>query len=115
MTEVTVKVIAASAESAVPSFDLNVNESIPLKSAFGIYVRFGAVPLNEPCVGPDTMMKLSDAPSTSLPVSVIAFAVSSFVETDCPSAVGGSFTALTVIGKMCVTLWPSGSLACNSI
>ena len=41
-------------ESAVPSFALNVNESDPLKPAAGVYVRFGAVPDNVPCVGPET-------------------------------------------------------------
>ena len=41
----------ATAESTVPSFTLKVNESVPLAFAFGVYVRFGAVPLSTPFVG----------------------------------------------------------------
>ena len=49
------------------------------------------MPESTPFVGPlpPTTAKVSASPSTSLPVSVIATAVSSEVETLCPFATGG--------------------------
>jgi len=35
----------------VPSFTVKVKLSDPLALAFGVYVRFGAVPLSTPLVG----------------------------------------------------------------
>jgi hypothetical protein len=50
-TAVIVIETVAATESAVPSFTWNVNESLPVAFAFGVYVRFGAVPLNTPFDG----------------------------------------------------------------
>ena len=43
-----------AAESAVPSFTLKVKASLPFTFTFGVYVRFGAVPLKTPFAGGDT-------------------------------------------------------------
>src|SRR5438105_3354492 len=56
--------------------------SKPLKSAAGVYVTSGGVPDNEPCDGPLSIVYTIGSFSTSVAVSVIAFAVSSSVVTD---------------------------------
>ena len=78
----------ASTESPTPSFTLKVNESPPVAFAVGVYTKFGAVPLKAPLVGPVTTVNFSVAPSTSVPASTIALAVSSSVVTDCATATG---------------------------
>ena len=65
---------------------------------------FGAVPVHvtapieprDPWLGPVPMAKVRLLPSASVPVSVIVFAVSSFVDTDCAFATGAVFAAVTV-------------------
>ena len=59
-------------------------------------MTFGAAPLNAPCAGPATITYVSGEPSTSVALSVIAFAVSSSVVTAWSPATGASFTAVTV-------------------
>src|SRR5437899_10492325 len=97
LTCITVRLTVAAAESTVPSLALKVKLSGPKYPAAGVYVTFGATPLNVPCVGATTMAYVSGSPSTSLAVSVIAFVVSWLVVTLCAFATGGSFTAVTVI------------------
>jgi len=78
----TVMETVATLESSAPSLALKVKLSAPLKLAFGVYVTLGGVPLSVPLAGPRTMLNVSALPSTSLPVRMIALAVSSSVETD---------------------------------
>ena len=62
-----------------------------MKWGAGVYVTGGGVPESEPLEGLETMEKVSGAFSGSLPVSVIAFGVSSAVLTPCAWATGGWF------------------------
>ena len=62
-----------------------------------MYVTLGAVLLSVPCAGCVATAYVNVSPSTSEPVSVIAFAVSCVVVTDCAFATGASLTAVTVI------------------
>ena len=50
----TVIVTVAAGESTVPSLAVYVKLSAPLKSAPGVYVKLGAVPLSDPLAGPAT-------------------------------------------------------------
>jgi hypothetical protein len=59
------------------------------------------------------MLNVKPVLSMSEPVSVIAFGVSSFVETLWPAAVGASFTAVTVIETVAVFESRAPSLARN--
>ncbi len=52
--------------------------------------------------GGATIENIIGSPSGSLPVNVIALAVSSGVDTDCGFAVGASFTGVTVIDTTAV-------------
>ena len=54
-TGVTVRLTVAVFEFVWPSLTVKVNASLPWKSAFGVYVRFGAEPLSEPCAGVPTV------------------------------------------------------------
>ena len=85
----------ATAESNAPSFTLKVNESVPFAFAFGVYVRFGAVPLSRPFVGAATTVYVRVFSSGSVPASVTNFATSSMTATDCATANGGSFLSCT--------------------
>ena len=60
-------------------------------------MRAAPVPVNEPCDGPDTMLKVSGSPLASEADNAIAFGVSSFVVDRLASATGASFTDATVI------------------
>ena len=53
--------------------------------------------MTRPCSGDSTTSKASVSKSTSAPVNVIDFAVSSSVVTVCAVATGASFTAFTVM------------------
>ena len=85
---VTVMLTVAFVLFVTPSLTRNVKLSLPCQFAPGVYVTFGAVPLNDPWLGPLTTSYVSVCPSSSLPVSVIAFARSSPVVTLCPLATG---------------------------
>src|SRR5687768_8820945 len=87
----------ASFELSVPSFAVNVKLSAPFSFAFGVYVRFGAVPLRMPFVGALVIVQLAIDPSTSVATSVVATAVSSSVVALPLFATGASLTAFTVI------------------
>ena len=95
-TGVTVRLKVAVFEVTSPSLTVKVNESLPLKSAFGVYVRLGAVPLSEPCAGVPTL-QVSASPSRSSAVSVTLIAVSSSVVTFAGCATGASFSSLMTI------------------
>jgi hypothetical protein len=100
---IVIVTVAFAAESTVPSFTLNVKLSGPFKFAVGVYVKFRVqllgtpeqlTPPDEaiaPFVGGVTIVNIKGSPSRSEPASVITFAVSSFVETLCPVAVGARF------------------------
>ena len=88
---------------------MKVKLSVPWTFGFGVYVTFGAVPLSVPFAGVLATANVSESPSASVPVSVIAFAVSSSVATVCASARGASLTAATAIDTVAdeVPPWPS--------
>ena len=86
-----------------------MNESLPKKSAFGVYSTVAASMFGLPDVhaeseieprlpddGPETMLNVSWHVSTSDPDRSIVTAESSLVEALFASAVGASFTPLTV-------------------
>jgi len=104
-------VTVAAAEFNAPSLTLNVKLSEPVKLVVGVYVTLAVqldpdplgvqvgVPIapNVPLVGFVTILKVKAALSMSAPDNVIGNAVFFAVDTDCPFAVGASFTAVTVI------------------
>jgi hypothetical protein len=104
-------VTVAAAEFNAPSLTLNVKLSDPVKLVVGVYVteavQFEPDPLgvqlgvpidpNVPFVGAVTILKVNAALSMSAPDNVIGNAVFFAVDTDCPFAVGASFTAVIVI------------------
>ena len=51
----TLILTVAILESIVPSLTLKVKLSSPLKFSFGIYVRFGTIPLSFPYCGCETI------------------------------------------------------------
>ena len=89
--------MVATVESSFPSLALKVMESVPLKSAFGVYVRFAPVPVSAPFFGCATTVKVRASFSASVADRVIFSAVSSGVASVCAMASGASFTAVTVI------------------
>ena len=78
-TSVIVRLKVATLLSTVPSFALNVKLSVPLKFAFGVYVRLALLPLRTPLVGPETIVYASGLPSASVQFRLAATAVSSGV------------------------------------
>jgi hypothetical protein len=70
---------------------VNVNESVPLKSAAGVWVSDGAVPESVPWAGGVATANVSAPPSGSEPVSPTASGVFSGVVSDRSSATGGRF------------------------
>ena len=66
--------------------------------------------MSDPCDGPELIVKLRfvAAVSTSLPVNVIAFDVSSLVVTDWEFATGASLTAVTVMDTVALALLSAG-------
>ena len=72
---------------SAPLFALNVKVSVPEKPAFGVYVKFGAVPVNVPLAGAAT----TEYVNVPVPVAdnVTAIAVPNGVVSDCPLATGG--------------------------
>jgi len=109
----TVMEIVAAALVSVASLAVNVKLSAPLKLRSGVYVRFGATPLNVPFAGCVTTVNVSGSDSGSVPVSVIGNAVSSAVETDCAVAVGASLPGFTVMEIVAAELVRDASLAVN--
>ena len=103
LTASTVIATVAGAESTVPSLAVNVNASLPLKSALGCVgdLGRGRRELRDrpraPFEGPAAIENVSPSPSRSLPVSVIVTGVSSPVVAAASSALGWSLTASTVI------------------
>jgi hypothetical protein len=97
-TPPTVMLTFAGALTA-PLLSVTVNSKLsgPAKFALGVYVTLGHAPVTVPFTG--TVLTEDDAivPSTSLPVSVMTFAISSTALTLWAKATGASFTAPTVI------------------
>ena len=85
-------VTVAMAESTEPSLTLKVKLSLAVASALGVYVRFGAVPVNTPCVGWVTTVKVSGEASKSEPVSVMERGVPTMAVTVCALATGGELS-----------------------
>ena len=118
VTGFTVILTVATFESALPSVALKVNESDPLKPAPGVYVRFGAVPDNVPCVGPEATEKVNASPSRSDAASGVATAVPWSVDAVPSVATGARFTGgagFTVIDTVAVfeSALPSFALNVN--
>ncbi len=66
-TASTVIVTVATFEPSGPSLDWYVNESVPLKSALGVYTNEPlALSVSVPLVGPATNIAVIGSPSTSL-------------------------------------------------
>ena len=94
-TEVTVIDTVAAALVREPSLALNVKLSVPYQFVYGVYVTFGALPDSWPFVGFVASAYVRFVVSASPPVSVMAFGVSSDVETVWFEAHGAWLTTWT--------------------
>ena len=81
---------STGSDQRTPSDTRYANESTPTYPASGVYLRLGALPDRDPCVGPRTTSKLSGKPSGLRPVSSMSVAISIAVTTDFASASGNS-------------------------
>ena len=93
----TVMLTVAGVLCAEPSSVTKSKLSDPKYPAFGVYVRFGSVPVNVPFKGCTVTKNVMGSPSPSEHVSVMASGVSTSVTTLWASATGTSLTGLTVI------------------
>ena len=101
----------AGADWTWPSETTNVKLSAPETFACGMYVSDAPAPVSAPSDGGVTIDEGQDIAVRVAAPSVSAADTSSFVETDCPNAWGGSFTGLTVIETVAVELMmPSSAL-----
>jgi hypothetical protein len=97
-------VAVAGKDVSVASDAVYVKESLPLKSALGVYVNADGVPESVPCEGPLATANISSSPSTSAPSSTTSTGASSSVSTRRSIAVGRSLTGSTVTETTAVSL-----------
>ena len=83
---------------------MKVNESVPLKLAFGVYVTAEPLKVAVPFETSVTSVNVRASPSTSEAPKVIVTLVSSSVLTAWSEAIGTSFTAVTVIDTVEILL-----------
>ena len=86
------RLTAAAALDAVPSFTVNVKLSAPTYVPVGVYVKLlPLTALSVPWLGCVAMPYVSGAPFEEVPASVITVAVALATVTDCAVATGGVY------------------------
>ena len=99
-------VTVATLDSLTPSLASNVKESVPLKSAAGVYVRLALAPASVPCSGAVTSEYVSGSPSASDAASVSGSGVSSSVDELSDEATGALSSSMIVPSPCPSTMWP---------
>ena len=99
-------VTVAMFESLTPSVASKVKESVPLKSAAGVYVRLALAPASVPCSGSVRSEYVSESPSASVAPSVSGSAVSSSVDGLWDEATGELSSSVIVPSPCPSWMWP---------